>query len=98
MSQVTVDKQKSAAEGKEEGGRYAKGNIIRLQYTNGDTYEGNINFAKQRDGYGVYICADQQATSLNVAQIIHANEITSPTQPATLTSVENTNQHSRWRQ
>lgn len=63
MSQVTADKQRSAAEGKEEGGRYAKGNIIRLQYTNGDTYEGNINLAKQRDGYGVYICADRKRTT-----------------------------------
>ena len=38
-------------------------NIIRIQYTKGDTFEGNINQAKQRDGQGVYTCADRKRQS-----------------------------------
>lgn len=56
-----LEKQRSATE-KEEG-RFPKSNIIRLQYTNGDTYEGQINSSKQRDGHGVYVCADRKRTT-----------------------------------
>ena len=72
LSHVKTDRQNTTNESRgfpEEGSqatgsRYApKANIIRLQYTNGDTYEGNINGSKQRDGYGVYVCADRKRAS-----------------------------------
>ena len=33
---------------------------IKIHYTNGDVYDGNVNATNLRDGYGTYICGDRK--------------------------------------
>ena len=37
--------------------------MIKIHYTNGDIYEGNVNATNLRDGYGTFICGDRKKQS-----------------------------------